>query len=143
MSKLTWLEGQDASWEGIEMTDEAHQKRFGCLGLVYGKGDEIIGYIDESDIYLKGVSEREAILKVMYNHLYDEISYSYDNALDERHGFAKEAQKLSMSCIEEFIKTVQTFILIPEIPESVKVTVLQEFEDEIEKYFENLRNNGI
>lgn len=30
------------TWEGVEMTDENCQKRFGCVELVYSLGDKVI-----------------------------------------------------------------------------------------------------
>lgn len=146
MSKLTWIEGESASWEDVEMTNERHQKRFGCLELIYGEDNEVSGFVkleDNGDIntYRIGNSEREVILKIINSYIYEASNYSYDDALAEAHGFSKEEKTLEISNATELLEEVKSFILISELPSTIKVEDYEEFQDALDVYFEELRND--
>lgn len=146
MSKLTWIEGKNASWEGVEMTDKAHQERFGCLELLYYE-DQISGFVkleDNGDIntYRMGNSEKDVILNIIKSHVYEASNYSYEDALTEEHGFSKEEKTLEISNATDLINDVESFILIAELPDTIKVEDYEEFQDALDIYFEELQNDN-
>lgn len=143
MSKLTWIDGQCASWEGVEMTDEACMARFGCVGLRYGKNDEVIGYDTDEDIFLVGKSERELILHLINNHSFKDIKHSYEDALAEAHGFSIEHSNLVINNANDLIQEVTDFVWLKKFPKTVKVKDFIEFEDALNDYFEQRSKNGI
>lgn len=136
MSKLNWDDkSKNVFWEGVEMTDENSQKRFGCLEIVYSFNDRIIGYYTTEHLYLIGNSEREAILNIINLYKVKETSYSFDSALDERHGFSKESKTVLIRDVELMLEMINDFILIEKIPDTVKIEDYQEFDDELDKYY--------
>lgn len=148
MSKLTWIEGENACWEGVEMTNEAHQKRFGCLELLYGNNDDIIGFTrlendGTANIYYVGDSERQVILNLIKEATYEHTSYSYEDALAEAHGFSKEHKNLQIGNVESLLEDIEEFILISKLPNSVKVEDYEEFQDVLDIYYEELSKNSI
>jgi glucan phosphorylase len=142
MTKLTWIKGQHASWEGVEMNNLRMMNRFGCLELIYGENDEIIGFIDLDNTYLIGNSERKVILKLIRNYTEEYSSYSFDNSLDEAHGFANETKNLRITRVSDLINDIENFVFLNKLPESVNVIDYQEFMEEIDKYFDDLHKKN-
>jgi hypothetical protein len=142
MSKLTWIDGQCASWEGVEMTEEACMARFGCVGLRYGKNDEVIGYDTDEDIFLVGKSEREVILNLIHIASFEDITYSYEDALAQAHNWATEHKNLRINNVKELIQEVTDFVWIKKIPKTVKVKDFQEFDEAVDDYFEQRHKNS-
>lgn len=146
-NKLTWIKGQNASWEGVEMTDKGCQKRFGCLELIYSKGDKVIGYIalkddGNTDTFIIADSYKDAVILTIEQYVTNEVTYSYADACDEHHGFAKEHTNSIIRAVNDMIEDLKHFTWVTEIPETVKVKDIQEFQDALDYYFEHKLEYG-
>lgn len=134
--KLTWNPGENASWEGVEMTDYNHMMRFGCNAIMYDCSDNAIGYIIGEDMYYIGASEREAILSIINQHVRLKSDKYYESELDEAHGFVTTDTYNTIDNIESMVEIIKDFILIDEIPNTVKIDDYEEFMTALDDYFE-------
>lgn len=141
-SKLTWIKGQHASWEGVEMTDENCQKRFGCLELIYSIGDKVIGYValkdtEDTDTFIIADSYKDAVILTIEQYISNEDTYSYADACDEHHGFSEKHTNKVIRDVDAMLADIKHFTWIKEMPETVKVEDMQEFQDALDYYFEH------
>lgn len=149
-SKLTWIKGQNASWEGVEMTNEKCQRRFGCLELIYSKDDKVIGYValkltlasptdddGDTDTFIIADSYKEAVILTIEQYVSNEDTYSYADACDEHHGFSEKHTNKVIRAVDDMIADIEHFTWIKEMPETVKVEDMQEFQDALDYHFEH------
>jgi hypothetical protein len=130
--KVNYVDGESfCRYNGVLMNPENMKKTFGFNGeleeIEINDKTIIIMYGDDDLIYVDSDNIADAIYIYLYSKSYETTSVSYDNALDEAHGFSKEHKN-----------KILEFKHVDEIPNIRVLTKEQKSKFKIDEYFEFL-----
>ena len=153
-NKIEFIEGEEfCRYNGILMTPENHRDLFGFYGEMeeYEYNDKKYIYlslydeenfkqgfdIDSSKIYIEAKDIKEAIFLFLHSVSCEETNYSYDDELDEAHGFAKEHTRLIVD-FEQIERIQDIEILTEEIKSKLKIEEYFDFINALDLYYNKL-----
>ena len=149
-NKIEFIEGEKfCRYNGILMTPKNHRDLFGFYGemeeyeynnkkyIYLSLYDEENFNIDSSKIYIEAKDIKEAIFLFLHSVSCEETSYSYDNPLDEAHGFAKEHTRLIVD-FEQIERIQYIEILTEEMKSKLKIEEYFDFIDALDLYYNKL-----
>lgn len=129
MKVINYIEGEGyCRYNGVLMNPENMKKTFGFNGelekIEINDKTIIIMYGDDNLIYVESDNIVDAIYIYLYSKSYENVTHSFDNALDEVHGFSKEHKN-----------RVLEFKHVDEIPNIRVLTKEQKSKLKIDEYF--------
>ena len=121
------------AFEYITIVEE-HYIIYECLG------DDFIIWVDTDSL-------QKAIELFIKFQCREEVSYHYDNALDEAHGFSKEHKTSKLIVDEDFFDCLRNIKLLGEQKKRIfKIEKFLIFQKELDEYYSNLylhnKHNG-
>lgn len=131
---------QYCRWKGNLMTPENCIALFGLpveeIHTLDDKTIIIYGDKDYTKLLIEGDSIQDAICIYIKFHSYENVEYSYDNALDEAHGFSKihKSQKLLVN--DQFLNGIKSIsLLTEELKSKIKIDLATQYFTDLNKYY--------
>ena len=131
-------------WNGVYMSPEHNLEVMGIdLDEVYEIEEctMVTGY-KENEKYIYAIDASnlvEAIILYLKCKTYTETYKSYENALDEEHGFAKKTYKQLICVGEDFYDDLKSIVLLKDHPE-INVELCKEFSKALDEYYDTRFN---
>lgn len=138
---IEFIDGENyCRWKDVEMTPENRTKLFGLpVEEIHKEDDKIIIIYGDED-YTKLLVEGNSIQDVICTYLkfisYEDTKYSYDNALDEAHGFSKKHVSRKLNLDQELLDSINEIrLLSSEIKSSINIELAFQYFQDLNNYY--------